>query len=239
MTQFFNRLGKQLFAVADSRQQIYREDHTQLAAIREIVDQVHTLRFHYRNGHNICKLADLVAKDSDDYEPLTPTSKYNEAENPSKVNITQGNLDAQCREIAAALRIQLRVFKNELLAVICPKREHVNAVWERLQREEDLAPKLCKIDDDDDAFHTSKPVCVSTVHSAKGLEVRAVHIAAAEHIKRGPYQRNVVFTAATRAKTSLTIYHEGDLKGWFQGAIEGLYPPKPRPALSSLFQGKR
>jgi DNA helicase IV len=233
----FKRLGKQLFAVADSRQQIYLEDHTKLAAIRAAVDQVHTLRFHYRNGKSICKLADSVAKDSEDYEPLLPTSKYNEEENPSQVSTFQGDLNAQCGKMAETLRTQLRVYKGEFLAVICPKKEHVNAVMERLQREQDLNPFLCRIEDDAEAFHPSRLICVSTVHSAKGLEVRAVHFATAEHVKRSPNQRNLVFTAATRAKTSLTIYHEGDLKGWFEGAVEALKPPRPQPTIRSLFQG--
>jgi superfamily I DNA/RNA helicase len=234
--ELFKRLGGQLFAVADSRQQIYREDHAPLAAIRDAVDTVHTLRFHYRNGKNICKLADGLAKDSETYEPLLPTSRYNEEENPSKVTSHQGNIDTQCRVMGAALRTQLRVFKGEFVGVICPKKDLVNAVWERLQNEADLEPLLCRVEEDGDAFNPSRPICVTTAHSAKGLEVRALHFAAAEHIK-GPNQRNLMFTAATRAKTSLAIYHEGDLKGWVQGAIEALKPPKPLPTLQSLFEG--
>ena len=89
------------------------------------------------------------------------------------MTIFQGNLDAQCQEIAKAFRTQLRAFPNELLAVVCPKREHVNEVLAKLQSYADLAPKVCKIDDDDDAFDSANPICVCTVHSAKGLEVRA------------------------------------------------------------------
>ena len=238
----FKRLGTQLFAVADSRQQIYKKEDTEqepLAAIRAAVDHVHPLRYHYRNGREICKLADRIAKDSTDYEPLTPTSNYNEAANPSKVAIVQGDLDTQCREIAVALRTQLRVYLNEFLAVVCPLREHVNEVWARLQKETDLAPKLCKIDDDEDAFDPAKPICVCTVHGVKGLEVRALHFAAAEHVKKVPHQRNVGFTAVTRAKTSLTIYHDGDLKGWFESAVAGMHPPKGEPTFGALFKGKQ
>src|SRR5208282_3489266 len=109
-------------------------------------------------------------------------------------------LDAQCNEIATALRNQLRVFKNELLAVLCPRREDLNEVWERLQLETDLQQRLCKIDEDKDPFNPSRPICVSTIHGAKGLEVRAMHLASAENVKRVRYQRNVVFTAVTRAQ---------------------------------------
>ncbi len=238
----FKRLGTQLFAVADSRQQIYKDERKNvepLAALRNAVDEVHELRYHYRNGREICKLADKIAKDSESYQPLIPTSNYDEASNPSKVTFFRGNLDAQCREIAAALRLQLRAFPGELLAVVCPLREHVNEVWAKLLSERDLASKLCKIDDDDDAFAPSKPICVCTVHGVKGLEVRALHFAAAEHVKKVPHQRNVGFTAVTRAKTSLVVYHDGDLKGWFESAMEAMSPPKEPPTIGALFKGKK
>jgi superfamily I DNA/RNA helicase len=240
--ELFKMLAGQLFAVADSRQQIYKgegKDVDPLAAIRGAVQYVHELRYHYRNGLEICKLADRIAKDSQTYQPLTPTAQYKEAENPSKVTIFKGNLDAQCQEIAKALRTQLRAFPGELLAVVCPKWEHLNGVWTKLQGVADLAPKLCRIDNDDDAFDASKPICVCTVHGVKGLEVRALHFAAAEHVKKVSHQRNVGFTAVTRAKTSLAIYHDGDLKGWFESAVEGLNPPKGPPTIGALFKGKK
>ena len=168
--ELFKKLGGQLFAVADSRQQIYKGDGRNvdsLAAVRSIVQHVHELRYHYRNGLEICKLADRIAKDSETYQPLTPTAQYKEAENPSKVTIFKGTLNAQCQEIAKALRTQLRVFPGELLAVVCPKREHVNEVWANLQSESDLSAKLCKIDDDESAFDISKPICVSTIHAQR------------------------------------------------------------------------
>ena len=71
------------------------------------------------------------------------------------------------------------------------------------------------------------------------MEVRALHFAAAEHVKSLPHQRNVAFTAVTRAKTSLVIYHDEKLKGWFESAVEGLYPPKDPPTISALFKGKK
>jgi DNA helicase IV len=236
----FKSLGAQLFAVGDGRQQIYKcDEDSPLAAINGAVDHVHSLRYHYRNGREICKLADKIAKDSADYEPLAPTSNYDESANQSKVIIVRGNIDAQCREIVTSLKNQLRVFPNEFLAVVCPLREHVNEIWAKLQENSDLLPKLCKIDDDGDAFDPSKPICVSTIHGVKGLEVRALHLAAAEYVKKLPHQRNVAFTAVTRAKTSLSIYHEDDLKGWFESAVEGMNPQKGPPTFDALFKGKK
>ncbi|MDY3562263.1 AAA family ATPase [Gemmata sp. JC673] len=241
--ELFTKLARQIFAVGDGRQQIYKGDGSEddpLSSLRAAIpeENVHELRYHYRNGLEICKLADKIAKDSDTYQPLTPTAQYKEDENKSTVTMFQGTLEAQCQEIAKSLRRQLRAFPNELLAVVCPKREHVNQVYARLQQETDLAAKLSNIRDDE-AFDMAKPICVSTVHGAKGLEVRALHFAAAEHVKHGPHQRNVGFTAVTRAKTALSIYHDGDLKGWFESAVVGLNPPKTPPAFGSLFKGRK
>ena len=239
----FKQLGGQLFAVGDGRQQIYKDDGEAdaLSTLCEAIPQenVHELRYHYRNGKEICKLADRMAKDSTTYQPLEPTMQYIEEDNPSAVTVFQGDLASQCKEIAKALRTQLRAYPNELLAVVCPKRQLVNDVWGLLQAESELVPRLCKIDDDDDAFDSSKPICVCTVHGVKGLEVRALHFAAAEHVKSVPHQRNVGFTAITRAKTSVGIYHEGDLKGWFESAVVGLQPPKVPPSFDALFKGKK
>src|SRR5262249_22898337 len=148
-----------------------------------------------RNGREICRLADLMAKDKENYQPLLNYCNYNEAAAPSSVTVFKGTRAEQCREIAAALRNQLKVYQNELLAVVCAKREHASEVFRLLQEEKDLAPKLCKIDEDEAAFDGTKPICVSTIHGAKGLEVRALHFAAAEHVKRVPHQRNLGFTA--------------------------------------------
>ena len=241
--ELFKQLGGQVFAVGDGRQQIYKDDGKTdaLTTLREAIppENIHELRYHYRNGLQICKLADRMAKDSTTYQPLEPTMQYKEVENPSKVTIFQGNIAAQCKEIAKALRTQLRAFPNELLAVVCPKRTLVSEVWSQLQTEADLVPRLCMIDDDDDAFDTTKPICVCTVHGVKGLEVRALHFAAAEHVKYVPHQRNVGFTAITRAKTSVGIYHEGELKGWFESAVVGLQPPKAPPSVGALFKAKK
>jgi DNA helicase IV len=241
--ELFKRLGSQIFAVGDGRQQLYKDDGDSdaLTTLREAIPQenVHELRYHYRNGLEICRLADRMAKDSTTYQPLEPTMQYPEDENPSTVTMFRGNLAAQCKEIAKTLRTQLRAFPKELLAVVCPKRQLVYQVWEHLQSETDIVPQLCMIDDDDDAFDASKPICVCTVHGVKGLEVRALHFAAAEHVKSVPHQRNVGFTAITRAKTSVGIYHEGDLRGWFESAVVGLQPPTAPPTLGDLFRGKQ
>jgi ATP-dependent exoDNAse (exonuclease V) alpha subunit len=50
-----------------------------------------------------------------------------------------------------------------------------------------------------------------TVHSAKGSEFRAVHLLEGEAFK--PHNRELAFTAATRAKTEVSVYHVNPLLG--------------------------
>lgn len=69
----FRRLGKILFAVADSRQKIYSSEDC-MSSLEGAVNRTHKLRYHYRNGRRICLVADALAKDAEDYQALTPTS---------------------------------------------------------------------------------------------------------------------------------------------------------------------
>jgi superfamily I DNA/RNA helicase len=234
----FSQLSERLFAVADSRQKIYKGEDP-LAAIRSVVDRELSLRYHYRNGRKICELADGIAKDTEGHEKLLATSQYDEDDRPSTVETFQGNLSAQCEKICTALKTQLRVYPKEFLGVVCPKNEAVAQVWAHLNADPILSPRLNLLGDDVHGFDEDRPICVCSIHAAKGLEVRALHIAAADGIKRFQQQRNLAFTAVTRAKTSLFIYHEGEVPGYFQSAIEGLKPPEELPAIKSLFRRKK
>jgi len=237
--RLFSKLSERLFAVADSRQKIYKGEDP-LNTLREVVTQVLPLEYHYRNGQQICKLADGIAKGTDGHEKLIATCQYNEEELPSSVaKPFRGTLATQCQQIIASLKKQLRAYPGEHLAVICPKNDALAQVWDYLNEDSELAPKLCLVGDDAMAFDDSKPVCVCTIHSAKGLEARALHIVAADGLKKFPQQRNLSFTGVTRAKTSVAIYHDGDLPGYLQSAIDGLDPPKGKPPIDSLFGRKK
>jgi len=84
----FRKIAPVLFAVADPRQKIYKGPDS-IETLKSVVNKVHTLHYHYRVGRRICQLADNIAKDSEDYEPLTPTSNYDEKTNPSAVEPVQ------------------------------------------------------------------------------------------------------------------------------------------------------
>ena len=76
-----------------------------------------------------------------------------------------------------------------------------------------------------------------TTHSSKGLEFRAVHIVGTDKVKKFNLQRNLTYTAITRAKTSLNIYSSMNLPGYLDKGLAAILPPKPKPTIDSLFLG--
>lgn len=85
------------------------------------------------------------------------------------------------------------------------------------------------------SFSEDKQIIICTLHAAKGLEFRALHIAGFEFIKKFQKQRNMAFTAVTRVKTSLSVYHAGDLPGYFEQAHVNMGRPRDIPKLNKLF----
>lgn len=78
-------------------------------------------------------------------------------------------------------------------------------------------------DDGYQPIQADKPIWLSTVHSAKGLEFRALHFAGSEFVThfRGE-QKRLAYTGVTRAKTSLVIYHDNSLPGYFDAALNAI-----------------
>lgn len=237
--EIFRKLSSSMFAVADSRQKIY-DTTDSMDKIRTLVDKEVMLRHHYRNGHKICLLADAVAKDTEDYVALAETCNYDEKRMPSTVDCIQSdNLQDQAKRIGETLAVQLEAYPNDALGVVCPKREDLYNLWGFLSRTEIETHAIVQEPDGSLSLDPSKRIHVCTLHAAKGLEFRAVHFAAAEGVKKSPNQRNLVYTAITRAKTSLTIYHSDSLPGYFESAIESIGPRKALPTLEDVFGGRR
>lgn len=215
----FRRLGKVMFAVADSRQKIYSSADC-MPALQAAVNKIHTLKYHYRNGRRICELADGIARDVEDYEPLLSTSNYDETSKPSTVEHHKyKNLPEQCAKMIATLETQVKAYPDELLGVLCPKRDQLEEVWKHISASPIRHLAVLQKSGDYVPFEADKPICVCTVHGAKGLEFRVVHVLACEALKRFRLQRNITYTAVTRAKTSLTLYYGADIAGYLEGAL--------------------
>lgn len=236
--ELFFTLAKNVFAVGDSRQQIY-DNYGTLEAIGQLVDETKYLRYHYRNGTKICGLADGITGLSGGHQPLLPTSNYDEGAIPSSVNHTKcQDLDEQCERMIADLATQMEAYPDEMLGVICPLREDLARIKTVLQ-ESPLAAQ-CIFQDADTGYGafdpTNRPICVSTLHAAKGLEFRALHILACETLKRfRRRQRNMAYTGVTRAKTSLTLYYSDGLPGYLESALAAITPNSELPSLADAF----
>lgn len=236
--EMFDRLSRHLFVVADSRQKIYDTDDP-FDAIKSRVDSVHELRFHFRNGIQICRLADAIGKDRDGYKPLEGTSNYDEESRPSVVSEHRcKDIDDQISKIFEALQLQLTAYPEELLGICCPRNSEVDAVWNAIRESEFGDIAVLQKSGEHAKFSPEIRICVSTLHAAKGLEFRALHLAGAEHIKSfRQYQKNVAYTSVTRAKTSLTIYYSENLPGYLEGALAKLQPLPDLPGLDDVFGG--
>jgi|APSaa5957512535_1039671.scaffolds.fasta_scaffold28573_2 superfamily I DNA/RNA helicase len=236
--KLFSQMSKRLFAVADSKQKIYNGESS-LDTLKEIVDATCELRYHYRNGLKICKLADGLSKDSSSNQLLSPTANYNEDSNPSKVDVIKSdNFEEQLQRIIERIDIQLKTYPGELIGIISPRRDETNLIGEFFLKSH-LTSKV-NFQDSEEGFilDTEKPIIITTVHSAKGLEFRALHIVSSEYIKKFPKQRNIAFTAITRTKTSLSIYHVGDIPGFFEQAIVNIQSPPQMPEFKDLFNNE-
>jgi superfamily I DNA/RNA helicase len=120
-----------------------------------------------------------------------------------------------------------------------PRNQDAGAVFDLLQGTS-LAGRaqLQRYDDGYTPLDGERPIIISTMHSAKGLEFRAAHLMALEMITKLDHDRRVAFTAATRAKTSLTLYHSSALPGYLERGLQAASGELPRtPSVNELFGG--
>ncbi len=238
--EIFQRLSNRIFAVADSRQKIYDED-SPIEKLEEISDQTHCLRFHYRTGLNICKLADGIGCKWTDYVPMSPFSNYNESAMPSQIEVILcADIDEQCKKISEQLDNQLKAYPDEYIGIICPRQKEFDKVA-AFFTQSSFASKASMQDGENGhiIFHNDKPIIITKMHSAKGLEFRALHIVGFENIrKHGSTQKKISFMGVTRAKTSLSIYHSNKLPGYFAQAYANMQRPPEIPKIEDLFKAE-
>lgn len=231
--EIFQTLGKTVFAAFDSRQKIYASRDCYKVLSKGALD--HPLRLHYRLGMNICRLADAIMADSSN-QSLLNRSRYDEAARPSSVDaIRCKDLQEQISRIVEKLEVQVKAYPEEMIGLICTMNETLEQIWEGIQHSAVASLAIKQSAGDRMQFEHDKPICVCTVHSSKGLEFRALHIANCEDFGTWSNHRNLTYTAVTRAKTSLALYHSGELEGYLKQALLELSPkPKP-PKLADLF----
>ena len=233
----FFRAAKNVFFVGDHRQQIYDSDGI-LERIGSRAER-HELTHHYRNGMEICKVADAIGAPMG-APPLVPTCNYKEKQAPSRVTYEEcANEDDQFDKLCKRLKTQVVAYPEELIGVALATNQDVNAMRDRL-RASDLSDSVASEDELFDAFRPDARIFVCTIHDAKGLEFRVMHLPFIEHVKCfNQRQRRVSYTAVTRAKTSLSLYSVDRLPPHLEPAREVIFGPRPPPDPSALFPGKR
>jgi len=238
----YRKLGKLCFVAADSKQSIYTGAAGLLEWKRSIGAEHQThLQYHYRNGKAICLLADLIARPSAGEDKMLPSMRYDEEEAQSTVVPANAvSLDEQIRKVIGLLQTQLKMYPNEMIGIITPRQWILTQISQALKQSP--YSDMCTFQKGADEgtpyieFSEGKRIFVCTVHSSKGLEAGALHIVGAETFNEIPnLQTNLMYTGVTRAKTSLTIHHTGDLPPLLNDALRAIQGETRKVTLSDVF----
>lgn len=228
--------AERIFAVGDDNQRITDKTGA-LQRLEELGASRTNLRHHYRNGVKICRVADGIKNLLDDAKGMEATSNYDESSFPSKVEVLGDlSLEDQVREAVPRIKTQMQAYPGEIIGVLCPRAAELAEVVELLTHSEIADHVQVQRSGAYKAIAPERCVMVTTVQGAKGLEFRAVHIFAAEKIKNYKVQRNLTYTAVTRAKTTLFVYHQDGLAGYFEKGLRACKISKPiEPDMKDLF----
>jgi superfamily I DNA/RNA helicase len=221
-------LTKRIMVAGDDRQRIHGGGEGLEAAL-ELGFKPIELEYHYRIGRKICEAADAVLPPPPGAKPLAQTCNYNDAALPSSRRlVTEPSFEKQIENVIKEIRVQLRAYPGEAIGIFVPRKRQIPKVQEVLAKSP--IASLCVYHDPDSAnpreFPEDKQVFVMTIHSAKGTEFRAVHIVGAEELYGNVASRRVAFTAFTRAKTSLAVYHTGQVLPYIASAFATASTPK-------------
>lgn len=231
--EVFFSCAKNVCFAGDNRQRIFSTK----SVIPDLEKRVKVieLKTHYRIGHEICRVADVVGKAAG-LSPIEGDCNYKGPE--AKVHFVECPDDGdQVKRIIAALKIQQTAFPDELLAVAGPRVADRDFLREELEKSE-LSPFILphrKSGGDD----PTQNIYIAHLREIKGLEFRTIHLARMQHLyKLGQNQKRIAYTAITRAKTTVSIYFTGTIPGYLEQARVAIEAPKPKPPLKDLFPKK-
>lgn len=228
------KLTDVLVVTADSRQRIYQvADCSKM--LENCVDRVYPLKYHFRNGIEVCRLADGIMKGTPDHISLLQYTNYPEKDYPSKVTHHAGlTIADQAKAIAAQITDQRFAYPDDLIGVLCPRNDELDAIQTGLA-DAGLGDVITRANDHKN-FDPNRPIWLSTLTAAKGLEFRAVHMAGLDHLsKMGPAQKRLTYTGVTRAKTALTLYWHVSIPGYLESALLTVSPKKNTVTKQSIF----
>lgn len=214
----FKYLAENISCAADLRQGIYGAGTAGTPWLKSHAwDASITLEFHHRVAPAILEVADKIMAGKFNHKPMLETHQYKG--DPGSVDVISGIGQTNQIETATAKIIkQLAVYPGQVIGVLVPYREDVEKVVQQLLHAPELVGQVTNAMSRD--FDPVLPIWVSTVHSSKGLEFRCVHVISADLFAGfREHERRVAFTAVTRAKAALTIYHNKPLHAFFASAL--------------------
>jgi superfamily I DNA and RNA helicase len=227
--ELLGKLTKRLFVVGDRNQRVYDRNEGLDAAIR-IGCKEYRLKFHYRMGRKICAVGDRL-RAAGTGKSLEKYCQYDEKANPSKVDVhPTASREEELAVLKPILERQLRAYPEEWIGVITATknaRDQAAAFLSTSTLGGQVAVQAENVKNR--TFDSKSRIVVSTLHSAKGAEFRAVHFMAADEFPR--YTREKAFTVVTRAKTALDVYHGGPMTG----SLESALAQREVPDLEDLF----
>ncbi len=231
-------LSKNIYAAADNDQRIW-SGRDGLEALRTFSTEK-TLPYNYRNAPDICRVADAIHNRLDTAGGLEATANYADRYAPSIEAIAASDLDEQIHNVLESVALQLRAYPGESIGILTLRNDVLNRIAAELEQSNlsgsfQLQSSLIK----DRAIDDDRPVLAVTIHNAKGLEFRAVHLVAVEDIEGRNLARELAYTAVTRAKTSLTLHYSGTLPGFIAAALASLQAKAPPRDLGALFSEDR
>lgn len=210
--ELVRRLSSRMNMAGDSRQRIWQHREG-LATAQRMASKTVELELHYRIGENICRFADQILPPTEGAVALLEGCNYDEEARPSEVRAiactTNASMIQSCLD---AIKEQIRYIPDEPIGVLAWTNDTLNDFWGALILDGDLAPiAIRQTQGAYQAFTPDSRIRVMTIHSAKGAEFRAVHLLQAESFTTGV--RELAFTAVTRAKTEVLLYHVAPLQG--------------------------
>ena len=231
--KIFSNISSIIVAAADEFQKVFNGDNC-LPELMAAVEINHRLDYHFRNGRDICRIADEILKGYPSHVALLQNSQYDEKAYPVNIAINMGlRIGDQGEAIADQIQDQLVAYPEETIGIICPRNEELTAIATTLG-DHGLGGSItiCKSSD----FNPAAPVWLTTMSAAKGLEFRCVHIAGLDFLSRmGGVQKRLAYTAVTRAKTALSFYYENTIPPYLVGALKVVSPPITAITRSQIF----
>jgi superfamily I DNA/RNA helicase len=228
-------LSENICVCGDIKQGIYQRDGLDIATDMGL--EKHTLTRHYRIGQRIAQVADRLLEASSPGQSLEATANYNpKIQGTASAELHRcADRDQQFAKLCEILGVQVVAFPGEKIGIFCGRRNTAAELAERFKGTE-FEENVCYHAVDTDGFSSDALIHIMTMHSAKGVEFRAVHLFGVEELRYGHLSRSTLaYTAITRAKTALNAYCSGKTNP----ALEGAFAEPKHMELEDLFPSKK